>query len=458
MSYLKAENPFVIRTYKVGDIVQMAQTGLISLKPAYQREYVASEEWAREFIGSIFRKASNSTLHIRNLSDGTKEVIDGVQRITTILKFYLGDIKTPQYHSEPMPIYFNGNSKILLKPSTMKDIQSMTDSEILMNRFLNYEIAVIEYDKSMTDDEASEVFWLLNNNNDLKNQEKINGILGVVSEWVREVARLGNLYPKLKVFDVIGLKSNGRMNIDEIVAIACLYESWHQTKDSIYFATNDADALKDFYLSNSYRYDKKAFEPIAKEVERRFEIVRKICVGSGKSSLHTKKEGRVVILYTLTYALEEKFGKNVKIDYQTFSQKLWVILSELSDAKVMKTYPDKTRFTQLIGKYMPKEVKEKMALILGALEVYGNPGITMRDPKRVFSVDEKYRRWIDQNRCCALTGEEIDFNDAKGGHIIPHSKEGPTTYDNLVILSKSANSKMGDTPFYEFKEKYLKSA
>ena len=37
MSYLKAENPFVIRTYKVGDIVQMAQTGLISLKPAYQR-------------------------------------------------------------------------------------------------------------------------------------------------------------------------------------------------------------------------------------------------------------------------------------------------------------------------------------------------------------------------------------------------------------------------------------
>jgi len=458
MSYLKSKNPFTIRTYKVSDIVQAVQTGLMSLKPAYQREYVASEAWAREYIGSIFRNASNSTLHIRRLSAGIKEVIDGVQRITTIVKFYLGLIKTPLYHGEAMPIYFNGN-KILLKPSTMKELQSMTDSEILLNRFLNYEIAVIEYDESMTDDEASEVFWMLNDNNDLKNQEKINGILGVVSERVREVSRLGDLYPKLKVLDVIGLKSNGRMNLDEIVAQACLYESWHQTKDAgIYFSHNDDAALKDFYMSNTYRYNREAFEPIIKEVERRFEVVRKICIGSGKPSLHTSKSSRVLVLYTLTYALEEKFGKNVKIDYQTFAQKLWVILSELADSKLMKTYPDKTRYTQLLGKYAPREVKEKMALILGALEHYGNPGITMRDSRRVFSVDEKYRRWVDQNRCCALTGEEIDFDDAEGGHIIPFAKKGQTTYDNLVILSKWANNKMGDTPFYEFKEKYLKSA
>ena len=124
----------------------------------------------------------------------------------------------------------------------------------------------------------------------------------------------------------------------------------------------------------------------------------------------------------------------------------------------MKTYPEKTRYTQLLGKYAPRELKEKMALILGALEYYGNPGITSRDSKRVFSLDEKYRRWIDQNRCCALTGDEIEFDEAEGGHIITFAKQGKTTYDNLVILSKSANSKMGDTPFYEFKEKYLKSA
>lgn len=458
MSYLKAENPFVIRTYTIREIIDMSLTGSISLKPAYQRGYVASQTWCREFIGSIFRNSSNSTLHIRNLPDGTKEVIDGVQRISTILKFYLGEIKTPLYHDEPMPIYFGEKSKIVLKPSTMKDIQSMTDSEILMNRFLNYEIAVVEYDQSMTDDEASEVFWSLNDNNDLTNQEKVNGILGVVSERIREISRLGNLYPKLKVFDVIALKPDGRMNIDEIVASACLYESWHQTKqEGIYFSYNDAGNIKDMYMSTTYRYDKEAFEPIVKEVERRFEIVRKICIGSGKPSLHTKKESRIKLLYTLTYALEEKFGKNVKIDYQAFSQKLWVVLSELADAKLMKTYPEKTRLTLLLGKYSPVQVKEKMALILGALEVYGNPGITMKDPKRVFSVDEKYRRWIDQNRCCALTGEEIDFDDAEGGHIIPHSKQGPTTYDNLVILSKWANNKMKDAPFYEFKENYLRS-
>ena len=460
MSYLKAKDPFVIKTYKIREIVDMSFTGSISLKPAYQRGYVANENWCREFIGSIFRNASNSTLHIRNLPDGTKEVIDGVQPISTILKFYLGEIKTPLYHDEPMPIYFGDNSKIVLKPSTMKEIQSMTDSDILMNRFLNYEIAVIEYDLSMTDDEASEVFWSLNDNNNLTNQEKINGILGIVSERIREISRLGNLYTKLKVLEVIGLKPNGRMNIDEIVARACLYESWHQSKKDtgIYFAYASDENIKDMYMSKSYRYNKEAFEPIVQEVERRFEIIRKICAASGKPSLHTSKESRITTLFQLTYVLEEKFGKNVKIDYQTFSQKLWVVLSELADAKLMKTYPEKTRYTQLLGKYAPRELKEKMALILGALEYYGNPGITSRDSKRVFSLDEKYRRWIDQNRCCALTGDEIEFDEAEGGHIIPFAKQGKTTYDNLVILSKSANSKMGDTPFYEFKEKYLKSA
>lgn len=460
MSYLKAKNPCVIRTYTLREIIDMALSNRLNLSPAYQRGYIASESWRREFIGSIFRNASNSTLHMRNLPDSRKEAIDGVQRISTIVNFYLGSIKTPLYHSEPLPIYLGSEkSVIFLKPSTMKDIQSMTDSEILLNRFLNYKIGVVEYDASMTDDEAAEVFWSLNDNNDLKNQEKINGILGVVSEWVREVARIGNLYPKLKVFDVVGVKPDGRMNHDEIVAQACLYESWHQTKKEagIYFGTNDDAALKDFYKSETYRYNKEAFEPIAKEVERRFEIVRKICIGSGKPNLHSKKEGKVLLLYTLTYALEEKFGKNVKIDYQKFSQKLWVVLSELADSKFMKTFPDKTRFTLLMGKYMPREVKEKMALILGALEYYGNPGITMRDSRRVFSVDEKYRRWIDQDRCCALTGEEIKFDEAEGGHIVPHSKGGKTTYDNLVILSKKANKDMDNVPFYEFKEKYLQS-
>jgi hypothetical protein len=108
----------------------------------------------------------------------------------------------------------------------------------------------------------------LNDNNNLTNQEKINGILGIVSERIREISRLGNLYTKLKVLEVIGLKPNGRMNIDEIVARACLYESWHQSKKDtgIYFAyASDAETSKTCICLNLIVTTKKHLNPLFKK-------------------------------------------------------------------------------------------------------------------------------------------------------------------------------------------------
>jgi hypothetical protein len=173
---------------------------------------------------------------------------------------------------------------------------------------------------------------------------------------------------------------------------------------------------------------------------------------SGAPKLHTKNTSKVLSLYQLTYGLEEKFGKSFKIDYEDFAQNLWSQLSILNDSSVMGVFNrKKTEYAELVGLYSPDEVARKLALVLGMI---GDVGITVKDVRRSFSPDDKYRRWLDQEQKCALTGEELTFDKAIGGHIIPHSKGGKTTYDNLVILSYSSNATMGDTPYYEFKEKY----
>lgn len=452
MSYLKAANPAVTTTFTVGNLIELALIGKLTLQPDFQREYVAKEKWARNYIASILRRSMNSVIHLRAMSDGTYQVLDGLQRITTLVKFYKGEFKTPDYHGEPIPLYFD-KGVVHLKPSTLKEIQKLSSGDAITNRFKDFQVAAIIYDETMTDDEASEVFWTLNDNNDLKPQEKRNGILGVQSEYIREVSRIGKKYPVLPIFGVIGAESNGRMNLDEMTARAVQYEVWYQTKkEGIYYGYADAANLDDLYQSIHYRYDRAAFAPIAKEVERRFELVRKIVSASGAPKLHTKNTSKVLTLYQLTYALEEKFGKAFKLDYEDFAQNLWGQLSVLGDTSICGVFGrKKTEYTELVGLYSPDEVARKLALILGMI---GDVGVTVKDVRRSFSLDDKYRRWVDQENKCALTGEELDFDKAVGGHIVPHSKGGKTTYDNLVILSYSANAMMGDTPYYEYKQKY----
>lgn len=452
MSYLTAAKPTVATSFSVGKLIELAHLGRLVLQPDFQREYVAREKWARNYIGSIFQRSMNSTIHLRAMKDGTFQVIDGLQRITTLLKFYKGEVKTPDYHGTDIPVYFE-NGVVRLKPSTLQAIQKLADGDIITKRFMDFEVTAIVYDESMTDDEASEVFWTLNDNNDLTPQEKRNGILGVVSEYVREVSRVGVKYAKLPVLDFVAAKSNDRMNIDEMVARAVQYEVWNQTeKTGIYTSYANAENLDELYRSLKYRNNKDAFKPIAKEVERRFDFVRKIVEASGAPALHTKTPSKVLTLYQLTYALEEKYGKTFKVDYEDFAQNLWVQMTILGDTAIQGVFDrKKTEFTGLLGLYSPDEVARKLALILGMI---GDVGITKKDPRRLFSLDEKYCRWIDQKCKCAVTGEELPFDKAIGGHIIPHGKGGETTYDNLVILSYKINSDMGDTPFHTYLSKY----
>jgi len=448
VSYLKAAEPSKLTNLSVKQLLEWISEGKLVLNPAYQRAYVAKQKWARTFIGALLQRAMNSVIHIRKLPNGTYEILDGLQRLTTLKKFYASEFKTPTYHNESLPIYVNGGV-VKLPPSTMTEIQKLSDSDIIMDRFYNFQLGAIMYDESMTDDEASEVFWTLNDNNTLTPQEKRNGILGTQSEYVREVSRKGEKFALLPVLGVIHDIKNDRMQIDEMVARAVQYEVWHQTKtEGIYFGYADAGILDDLYQSVIYRYKPEAFKSIAKEVERRFEIVRKIVSASGAPSLHTKTVNKVLALYQLTYALEEKFGKAMKIDYDEFAPNLWSQMSILADTKLMPiSIRTKTEFSELLGLYSPDQVCRKLAMILAVID---DVGIIKKDERRLFSLDEKYRRWVDQDMKCAVTGEELTFDKAIGGHIIPHSKGGTTTYDNLVILSYKANSDMGNTPYYEY--------
>ena len=75
-------------------------------------------------------------------------------------------------------------------------------------------------------------------------------------------------------------------------------------------------------------------------------------------------------------------------------------------------------------------------------------GIVETDPRRNFSQDEIYRKWVEQGCKDYYTGEEIALEDCVGDHNIPHSwgvqRGGVTEYSNLIVTCEYHNGQKSD--------------
>jgi len=61
--------------------------------------------------------------------------------------------------------------------------------------------------------------------------------------------------------------------------------------------------------------------------------------------------------------------------------------------------------------------------------------------KRNIFIRDKYR--------CQYTGEKVNFKDGDIDHILPRSKNGKNSWNNLVVCSKALNRKKGDKTLKE---------
>ncbi|MEG2907683.1 MAG: DUF262 domain-containing protein [Erysipelotrichaceae bacterium] len=75
------------------DIKRLHDEGVLTLKPDFQREYVWSDKIASKFIESLFLGIPIPTVFLAEEDDGKYTVVDGQQRLTTIIKFMNGELK-----------------------------------------------------------------------------------------------------------------------------------------------------------------------------------------------------------------------------------------------------------------------------------------------------------------------------------------------------------------------------
>ena len=158
----------------------------------YQREKVASEEWKQQLMVSVIEKilcvgyVIMNTIHIRIIVKDNGEVfyelVDGQQRVTSILDF----IENKYALHDGFKV-----GDLDLGGLTFDDlIAKGGEYEEIANKILGYSINTAFYE-GLSDQDTSDLFInKLNNVNDMNYQEKRNAIIGGLSRWIRNTARI----------------------------------------------------------------------------------------------------------------------------------------------------------------------------------------------------------------------------------------------------------------------------
>jgi len=467
-------------TITIGLIKELFDAAKFVISKQYQREKLNNRSWQRAVVKSAMMQDVSSCIALRRCTNGTYEILDGLQRFAALMAFFDGTITTPSngdngftIHCMNIPLYVPANVTYQTLKEKHKElwygkkIDDETNEIGLECMLMNHIYAVQIYDETHSDDEASEKFCALNDSESLRDQEKRNGISGLVSNWVRTLSRDSETATQMDPFrdGVMKMKSNNRMNKDELLAKSLTYERHHQKlENGIYNKTMDKTSVEDLYKSNEYRENAPNLKKLTDEVVRRWEVVNTINKGAG-TKMWTGDSSRSLTMFQITYWLEEKYGTNYKIDADVFGPLLIDTLNDLVDKNnsKYKTNNRKTRFSELCSLYTPDELKEKRDMLFDELDIFEEVGIERRDPIRNFTEEMKYKKLVTQwsplkkenvHFECALSGKKIDMDNSAADHIHPHTLTGKTELDNLQVLSKEVNARKGTMSNDEYLEKY----
>ena len=381
------------------------------------------------------------------VTGNAQEVIDGSNRLRSIRQFYNGQFSV------------NGMN--------YADLSSEEQ-----NIFLDYPLRFVIY-HNLSPQAKAKQFRITNTVTDVNHQEMLNAfgdakIACLVRESVRTVYGVDSV-PETLFDSTLNRKQdnfnfrffridNGRLKLEDNVArIAYLCD-----KDKGLVAHGDK-LIYEFYKNSEFT--DQDIKSLSKKMKKVFTFVmknanaRNTWFNAGLSLLE------FVCLYRLHFYLTEEYGSFHIEDYDEFFKAFKVghdafssnsptrnaVVSQKNDkADKLESdvYKDSLRKHEAV-------CKDAIELLLEEFDV--EKFMTILDNKRVFTIAEKETQLQRQNFTCWVDGEPLMMDEAEGGHIISHIEGGRSdvTADNLRMMRRIYNRKMGKQNARKWKEKFL---
>jgi len=430
----------------------------------YQREKVASLNWKQKVMLTIlsngYRKIPQIHIRVIKTDNGfTYELVDGQQRITSIIDFVNGKYALPNTDE------FNLGNGEDVRGKKFEDLPTSIKS-----RILEYRISCLWYENLSNEQTADLFINVLNNTNAMKPQEIRNAVRGFISELIRNTSRFNerhdlferivsdgkNKKQYLKHFSN-GFTLGGRMEVDEWLSeLIYMQDNGYRSGVSQNRHTQwitDTQAVNGKY-STKAQFDEFNEITIQPLIAFSYDVITS--VPSDLKYKLTPMLSQMLILYGLE--LKNKYGK---LDVATYTKKFFDVYDKWSNTKnklyvneIMwgtdkngtQTGEQMEPFNKLFGGRNFKAIGTITYVLDKELKLDEDSfGVTELDVRKVFNKAQIIQKWEEQDRKCFFTKQPLELKDIAGDHYIPRSwgikKGGVTEIDNLVVTSKKLNLK-----------------
>lgn len=381
----------------------------ILINEEYQRSFIWRPYQRRDLIESIMKGFSIGVLVVWKNKQDQFEILDGQQRIRTILRYLDGRFRN------------NKNKKF-------DDLTLTQQSEIE-----GYSVYYIQLKTALTEEQISDIFTRLQEGTPLNTAEKVNAFRGKFRESFIEA-----FFKNTRFF---GKVRNRRFRARLLAAQFLLLEL-------------ETDFNKKVFPSMSYLDFKEANEKYKEKIPKKKLKMYNTYINFLGTFLHNEIRAISyrdwISFYLLGSYLHKKQSnrEGLGIHFRRFALEF---LKNLTSFSIYDTKPPRRMGSRLFKKYMDYKQFGRRATQSDSITVRFNFVLSeyrrfypfrIKDKIRLFNEEQKIRTYFKQKGRCAYCKEPLNFEKAKGHHKHEHSKGGPTKLHNLRLVHQKCHEEI----------------
>lgn len=406
----------------VRDLRTMEQ---IDFCPDFQRNYVWSEKQKIYLIDTLINNFSVPKVYVSQRYDGENgdtfyDVIDGQQRLTTIINFINGEFKLSK-SKHPKPDYFNSKYDGKYFVDLPQDIKK---------RILSYSFTVDLVEGDTRD--ISEMFLRLNLSNSTLNKEEIYHSQ-YSGDFMTLIKKISSDFLDDFLDDKIINGSGVRRMKDHRFITGCLI--------TMIRGLTNKDKEHENVIREFDNWDEEGMD----EYYERFKKIYKLITNSiFKGEIRTSRFNSLYGFISLfDYFHDQIYNRNKSLNKKQYDivldNLMWLGSNSNPDGYgIGKKWYD---ITQQGG-----DTIQNRSLRKEILESILNICFNQKDSRRSFTEEERKIMWESSlDKKCKISGKIIEkYEDYDLDHIIPYEKGGPTSLKNSQITLSSENRRKKD--------------
>lgn len=400
------------KDFTLSTLKEMVDEGDIIPNPEYQRDYVYTDKQASKLVESVLMGIPIPTIYLCVEEDNTYSVIDGQQRITSLVRYLKNDfaLMALQELNE-----LNGKCYKDLS----KDIQKKLKSSSLSTITLLKQSTDLKY----------EIFARLNQGAVKLNPQELRNCIyrGTFNKMLDDIAatnpHLHNLFHD----------DNNRKSYQERILRFFALRNYQDYQSSMLKTMNSYMELHRNDEEDEIKAAKDRFNNTIDIIEQVLGNKAFMAFDRNKNTILEKFSGSVYDSIIIPFSFFDKHSLIVNAD-------------KIREAimKVKMTDESYREDTYAATGSRVRVVRRIQTIYNLILDITG--GTSFDTDRRLFTAEEKKALYESSDKKCAICGNLIlSIDDCEIDHIIPFSKGGKTELSNAQIAHRICNREKSDS-------------